>query len=716
MSCCDRVTVVIRLPCVPRRSSSRFSVAGAVFNPARFSVRWLVAQRLHEAESEEGRDDSKCDRCCRACRRSEPWWCVGSAHRADSSEGLLTPPFFASFAETRPIMSASHPVPDKSQSTLAAFFRSAPHKQAASSASSSSSHSGMAACMDEPDAAPVRKPAATAAAVSSSNRMPPPSTVPIVHSSLPFAVAAAAASIAPSAPGSGSSTGSNSSQRSSSSSSSSSGRRRKRASDGEIDERAVDGMGDDPTLLASAHTHPSPLVPTLCKLPARTLLYQLHLLRSDEKMVVKGVDTRGRVGGGVEMVVRSTAEEDASSASPPPNDEVATKQDEEKSTASMMYAGASSSSSSASASAWMMDERKELDGADGAPAASSSAAADPEEVLEPLSSTFAPVSHPLFPDSLEFVSLFLDSASAHRRFQELAKAWREKGVRDVRARVVEFQTTGPLQLLKVDNEEQRRAWMNAPQPTSSKKDSAKSAGAGAVAAQGMELEESMSGAPMAAAMPVSPARRSFFAKRSGVSSSASSSSASATAAPVPAPAVSAAPPSTSSAAASSLPSLYTAPTVPAPLRSVLDSREDSVAGFCVNSALGLSACSVPLTVSLDVVSSIDVSPSSISFGELILRGSVCASSLHILDDDKKGRWSQQLLTDLFGKMNMGHKQKENAEGTSSSSSSSASAVGPRTHSSSSNASLSSSSSLVYLSPSSFAPHLLAAHSPAAGHR
>lgn len=605
---------------------------------------------------------------------------------------------------------------DKNQATLNAFFRSAPpHKQAASS---SSHDSGMAACMDDADAAPARKPAAAAAA---SPARIAPLTVPVVHSSLPFI----AATLPPaSAPGSGSSSASNSSQRSSSSSSSSSGRRRKRASDGEGDDGATvtaDGMGDDPTLLAK----PSPLQPTLCKLPARTLLYQLHLLRSDEKMVVKGVDTRGRVGGGVEMVVRSTAEEDAASP-PPPAPGAASKQEEEtKSSASLMYAAAlsSSSSSSASASAWMLDERKEFDeseSSNGAAAAAAAPAAE-EEVLEPLSSTLAPVSHPLFPDSIEFVSLFLDSASAHRRFQELAKAWREKGVRDVRARVVEFQTTGALQLVKVENEEQRKAWMSAPQPTSGKKGSTKAAAAGAAPAEadGMELEASMSGAPGAAsAMPVaSPVRTSFFAKRSGAPSSSSSSSASAIAAPAPAaPAAASAGCSSSSsaAAASSLPSLYTAPTVPAPLRSVLDSREDSVAGFCVNSALGASSGSVPLIASLDVVSSSDLSASSIAFGEVILRGSVCASSLHMLDDDKKGRWSQQLLTDLFGKMNMG-KQADRSSGASSSSSS-ASSMGPRAHSNSSSAAMLSPSPIVQLAPSSFAPHLLSAHVPAAGHR
>jgi hypothetical protein len=432
----------------------------------------------------------------------------------------------------------------------------------------------------------------------------------------------------------------------------------------------------------SASNAPSALTPLSSKLPARTLLYQLHVLRNDEQMQVSGV-----LGGsnGIEIHVQTQAE--------------AEKQLQSREEAEAAAAAAAAEKQLPASSTWdssvMYDEERK-----GAAAASAAAAAGAgsdddagaAESPEAEAATALPsTASPLFSESDEWVSLFLSASAAHKRFQQLRSYWSARGVRHVRARVIEFQLAEPLQLLVVTNETQRKAWIDSalPLPTSNT----------------MIVDE--------AASPPSNVRVSPFTRRTvrrnpplhPPSASAASAAASSATASVSSTAGVAASASTSPGR----PSLFAAPTLSPALRSLLDAREDTLQGFCVavsadstTAAASSSAASAASSSSNDAGATLELSDRSVIDAEVILRGSVCSTLLQLVDDDKQGRWSQQLLTDLFARMDMGKKKKQHGSSSATALSASSAAAGSGTrapwqvHP----------APQLQIAPSSFAPHVL----------
>jgi hypothetical protein len=415
-------------------------------------------------------------------------------------------------------------------------------------------------------------------------------------------------------------------------------------------------------------------------LPARTLLYQLHVLRNDEQMQVSGV-----LGGssGIEIHVQTLAE--------------AEKQLQSREEAEAAAAAAAEKQPPAS-SVWdssvMYDEERK-----GAAAASAAAAAgagsdddagtaeSPEaEAATALLSTASP----LFSESDEWVSLFLSASAAHKRFQQLRSYWSARGVRHVRARVIEFQLAEPLQLLVVTNESQRKAWIDSALPPTT--------------SNTMVVDEA---APPPANVRVSPFTRRTVRRNPPLhppSASAVSALASSAAASVSSTAGAAA-----SASSSGRPSLFASPTLSPALRSLLDAREDTLQGFCVAvsadptaAAASSSAASAANSSSADAGEMLELSDRSVVDAEVILRGSVCSTLLQLVDDDKQGRWSQQLLTDLFARMDMGKKKKQHGASSSTSLSGQSAAAGSGTRA----PWQVNPAPQLQIAPSSFAPHVL----------
>lgn len=360
------------------------------------------------------------------------------------------------------------------------------------------------------------------------------------------------------------------------------------------------------------------------KLCALSLVYQLHVLRADEKMLVTGVGDAGAVG----MEIRCATEEE---------EDAAAGEEEEDAKVPRPANGVDTSSSSS-----CMVDAPELISSE----PSVAAAAEPDEVLEPLSAAVAPPLHPLFPESLDFVRFFLSASSAHLAFLRAQDEWRRRGVRNVKERVLELQLTQPVQLLVVASESQRQHWL--PSADGTPMEDEQSTPAAATNANALPVTgptPALRASPFSkapAAQPVQQTLLGFATPRPAATHAVQATSSSTPAAPT-----TDATPATSSSS-SSLPALYTPPTLSAPLRRLLSRESDVLDGYCVLRPSVESAASAAGGGGV-----VDLTESTVVDGEVILRASVCAAHMRVIDDDKQGRWHQQLLTDLFGRMAVG---------------------------------------------------------------
>lgn len=328
--------------------------------------------------------------------------------------------------------------------------------------------------------------------------------------------------------------------------------------------------------------------PRRVKLSERTLLYQLHVLRSDEKLMLSGMGSQHGGCSTIAMTIRSVSEEEIVEA---------TRTNPTTTTSTTRMSGSSSSKA--------CDEEMK-----GGEISSKETESQPESPREPLSSLPTSVDHPLFPDSLDYVRFYLSQHAAHEAFMKSEIEWAQRGVRGVKERLVELQLTQSVNIAMIASESQRQQYL----VTSNERmeDDAPSQLV-ATSAEPIVLRSS----PFAKPVTLNPVQRTITPSTSSTSSSSVSSS------------------------SSTISSLYTPPKMSNQLRRLLTS-EDEFDGFCVSRSVDAST-----------IDDFDPSESNLLNGEVVIRGSVCASRLHLLDDDKKGGVNQQLLTDLFGRMEMG---------------------------------------------------------------
>jgi len=354
---------------------------------------------------------------------------------------------------------------------------------------------------------------------------------------------------------------------------------------------------------------------TTLKLPARTLLYQLVILRSDEEMVVRGVERRSGSGGSVEGIdvrVRTAAEMEQLQVDRGEEEE-ARKHHAVKVQNRVMMDGDEKEEKEEKYNDWVDKEAVLSELSEGAP--------------QPDASTSAS----FFPESSEFVDLLLSASACHNHFIQRQTALERRGVRRVKERMIEWQLTEPIKLLLIHTETQRNEWRRIDLEEEEEE---------ATSMHDENFSNSLTTTSFASPMPLraSPFDKPMQIQQTRPRSSSSSSTLPSTAASSAA--------SLTPAVAPSLPSLIPSPILSPSLASVLSAHESDLAGFCMSSHPNAD----PSNLAPNTRNVLD--------GRVTLRSTVCAHSLHLLDDDKKGGWSQQLLTDLFSRMEMGQKRKQ----------------------------------------------------------
>lgn len=348
------------------------------------------------------------------------------------------------------------------------------------------------------------------------------------------------------------------------------------------------------------------------KLATRTLVYQLHILHADEKLklstarTLECVRTHAHATYGAEEEEDQQAEEDIRAHGEDAINESSTKR-EVGGVGKLILEGTSCVDGSSSSSGSTSCFESSSDQSDSTTTSSSSA------------------SQPLFPDSTDYVRLFLSSEAAHSAFLELAAYWHRRGIRGVKERIIELQVIQPINLLVIGGEEQSEERSSIEEEESSMDDTPIPNTINIIRASPFEKP------PTRTQMSIPPSSSSSSAPSSSVLDHAAAST-----------------------PHSSLPLLTPPALVSASVRSLLSREEGFLDGYCVS-----NDTSTPLeSSSSSTPSSLLLTPSNVVRGEVILRGSICAERLHLIDDEKKSHVHQQLLTDLFGRMDLSQKNKQ----------------------------------------------------------